>query len=194
MVRIKEEWRDIVGYEGKYQASSLGRIKALSYGARGKYYGKEKILKPEVMKLGYLRVPFWENKKNRRWLVHRLVAEAFGLIKNRVHTKGIEINHIDGNPSNNKLSNLEVVNRSENILHAFKIGAIKPMRGSNNPCSKYSEKQVKEIHALTLKGKSRKEISKTVGVPISFIKDVRGGRTWQHVMPDVKATLKPWCE
>jgi hypothetical protein len=170
---MKEIWKDIRGYEGKYQVSSLGRVKSLSYGARGAHYGTEKMLKPEVMKLGYLRVPFWDktkasSNKLRRILIHRIVADAFGLIRREDISR--DINHIDGNKANNSLNNLEICTRSENMKHAFNKGLITVRRGESVGTSKYTEKTILMIHQLKQKGVSRKDISERTGVPSGTLK------------------------
>lgn len=100
---MQEVWKDIKGCEGFYQVSNLGRIK-----------NKNKILKGWITKYGYKRVSL----KNKRYLVHRLVAEAF-----LDHPKNLtQVNHKDGNKLNNCVSNLEWCTPSENMQHAFKIG------------------------------------------------------------------------
>jgi len=67
---------------------------------------------------GYLRVNLSKNNKFKKYLIHRLVAEAF--IENNQNKPFV--NHINGNKSDNRLENLEWCNNSENMLHAYKIG------------------------------------------------------------------------
>lgn len=69
-------------------------------------------------------VNLYENKKRSKKLVHRLVAQEF--LENP--TEKEQVNHIDGNKSNNYLSNLEWVTRSENVKHAYLIGLKKPTK------------------------------------------------------------------
>ena len=115
----KEIWKDINEYEGFYQVSNLGNIKSLKRTANHKCGGtmvvKEKILKQEVVKGNYRRIRLSKHGKTKRFLVHRLVAIAFiNIDENRTF-----VNHIDKNPSNNNLNNLEWVNKRENQTHAF---------------------------------------------------------------------------
>lgn len=107
---MNEEWRDIRGYEGLYQVSNLGRVKSL--GAH-KNRPNEKILKPIKRKKesNYVAVNLFKNKKIKMFFIHRLVASAFLDKKD----ERPEVNHIDHNPENNAVSNLEYVNRDENL-------------------------------------------------------------------------------
>lgn len=96
---LLEEWKPVVGYEGLYEVSNLGRIKSLG----NEYSRKEKILKQRKNKDGYLCVNLYKEGKMKFCYVHRLVANAF--IEN---TSSLPcVNHIDENPSNNQVDNLE---------------------------------------------------------------------------------------
>jgi hypothetical protein len=92
-----EVWKDVVGYEGLYQVSNLGRVKSVErYKDNNgtKQLVKERILKQgENKKGGYLKVDLWKNNKSKTLYVHRLVAIAF--IDNP--TNKPTVNHIDGN-------------------------------------------------------------------------------------------------
>jgi hypothetical protein len=107
---MKEEWRDIEGYEGMYQVSNLGRVLSLI---------SNKILKNFfVGRGGYHRVDLCKDKVRKPYRVHRLVAEAF--IPN-INNKP-QVNHIDGNRINNNVENLEWCTNSENNKHAWESG------------------------------------------------------------------------
>jgi len=103
-----EIWKDIEGYEGKYQVSNLGNVKSLNYNN----YGYEKLLSP-FLNSGYLYVDLLINTKRRTFRVHRLVAEAF--IPNSDNKP--EVNHINEIKTNNRAENLEWVTRKENVNH-----------------------------------------------------------------------------
>lgn len=107
---MTEVWKDIEGYEGKYQVSNLGNVKSLNY--RG--HGYAKVLTPKVNNSGRLWVELSDNWKRRQFLIHRLVGNAF--IPNPHNLP--EINHIDENPKNNAVENLEWCTRMYNV-HYF---------------------------------------------------------------------------
>ncbi|KRM03494.1 HNH endonuclease [Lentilactobacillus farraginis DSM 18382 = JCM 14108] len=118
---VLTEWKDIPGYENIYQASTDGQIRTapgkITQNAKFKQrHWKIRVLKQKVDKDGYRRVSLWKNAKEKDRLVHRLVAETF---IPKIGGKNL-INHIDGNPSNNDVSNLEWCNYSENLIHAYK--------------------------------------------------------------------------
>ena len=115
---IMEIWKDIKEYEGIYSVSSCGNIYS---------HISNKTLKPIRSSTGYLHVSLYLNKVPKTFAVHQLVASAF--LQSNEH--GEEINHIDGNKSNNSVDNLEFVTKSQNQIHAIKHGlrASSPMLG-----------------------------------------------------------------
>ena len=94
-----EEWKDIEGYEGLYQVSTLGRVRSL-YGHGGV---SVRILKPYIRKTGYLDVGLFKNGAYSYKLIHRLVAQAF--VPNP-ENKPV-VNHKDEDKTNNQVENLE---------------------------------------------------------------------------------------
>lgn len=119
----EEIWKDIKGYEGKYQVSNLGRVKSLEreiendgmFGKQKKLFVREKILTPRTskskgLKTGYYRVLLFNNGKGKNHCIHKLVADAF--IPNKESKK--QVDHIDTDISNNKASNLRWCSQKEN--------------------------------------------------------------------------------
>lgn len=147
---MQEIWKDVKGYEGLYQVSSLGRVKSLSREVKGRGASKrfipERILKPNNNGHGYENVILSKNGKIKGKGVHRLVAEAF--IPNPNNKK--EVNHIDGIKDENYIENLEWVTRKENSRHAHENGFVKISKGANHYKSKkvYSERLGKEFVSI----------------------------------------------
>lgn len=123
-MKQEEIWKDITGYEGKYQVSSFGRVKSLEYhNAKGiKRCG---ILQPATDNSGYHRCALSKNNILKTYKVHRLVAIAF--IPNPDNLP--QINHKDGNKKNNNVENLEWCDNSHNQKHAYRLGLNPPHQG-----------------------------------------------------------------
>lgn len=102
-----EIWKDIRDYENLYKGSNWGRVKSLDRWVKSKSGSvrlcKGRILKPSTNKDGYLYVNLWKNGKGKKFLVHRLVVEAFIPNPNNLP----QVNHRDENPQNNNVENLE---------------------------------------------------------------------------------------
>ena len=111
---MKEAWKDIKGFEGRYQVSNLGRVKSLCY-----HNGtSERILKQRNNLSGYPIVNLYKKGSDKGTLktVHRLVAEQFIPNENNFPM----INHKDENPENNNVRNLEWCDCSYNVLYSLK--------------------------------------------------------------------------
>ena len=113
---IKETWKDIKGYEGRYQVSDIGRVKSLErrfVDKRGyKRTIRGQILRPSTEKDGYLQVYLYkgDSDKGKNFFVHRLVCKSFHENpKNKP-----EVNHINEDKLDNRACNLEWVTRKEN--------------------------------------------------------------------------------
>lgn len=129
-MKLKEIWKNITGFEDLYQVSNFGRVRR----KKGYQAKKDRILKPIDNGNGYLGVALSKNSIYKRYYIHRLVAKTF------IGDSNKEVNHKDGDKSNNKLSNLEWLSRSENQKHRYKVlkhkGANTGKTGSKNARSK----------------------------------------------------------
>ena len=99
----EEVWRTVLGFDDYYRISSHGRVKSLK--------GNEKILKTRPNNRGYYQVGLRRDGKQIFRTVHSLVLENF--VSRR--PKGMDIDHFDSDPSNNRLDNLRYITKSDNI-------------------------------------------------------------------------------
>ena len=167
-----EEWRDIKGYEGKYQVSSHGRVKSLNYHREG----KEKILKPEVLKKGYLRVDLHNGAKRNKIQVHRLVAEAF--IDNPNNYP--QVNHKDENKQNNHVENLEWCTNKYNANYGTKLEKIS--KGKNWRASKVECIETGEIFDSLIEAEEKYNIKyQSISACCRGITYTAGGYTWKYI-------------
>lgn len=124
---MNEEWRDVVGYEGLYQVSSIGRVKSLfryrDCGPKGLQPMPERMLKQSRDKgqSKYLHVSLSKGGNVKTWSVHTLVAFAFIPNPNGLPM----VNHKDTNKVNNCADNLEWTTRIGNAQHAVANGRYK---------------------------------------------------------------------
>lgn len=116
-MNTQEIWKPIAECNGIYHISNHGRVKSYKC-------GKERIMKPYTTAMGYLRIGILVNDKQKMHKIHRLVASAF--IEN-IDNKP-EVNHKDGNKTNNHIDNLEWVTRKENIQHGWDNGLFETTR------------------------------------------------------------------
>lgn len=116
-----ENWKAVNGFEGWYEVSDKGRIRSvertITHSCGKVQTNPSKILKPQLQKIGkgYFTVQLYKNSKHYKRYLHRLIAEHF--IPNLDNKP--QVNHIDGNPRNNSIDNLEWVTVSENLQHAI---------------------------------------------------------------------------
>lgn len=104
-------WKDIKGYEGIYQISNYGEVLRLSSYDSRNHLRNKRILKQRKNADGYMQVGLHKNGQEKKFLIHRLVAENF--IDNP--NEYLEINHKDENKQNNSVINLEWCNRKYNV-------------------------------------------------------------------------------
>lgn len=171
----------IAGYEGLYEVDTGGNVWSFHRGGR-------KRITNHVGHSGYHRVCLSKNGQTRHIKVHRLVAAAF--IENPENKKCI--NHKDGNPANNNLSNLEWVTHSENHLHAFRIlgrkGSLLNKHGKEHPSSKpviqydLEGNYIAEYESCTDAGKATGCFARSIGqVALGRLKTT-GGYKWKYAL------------
>lgn len=168
-----EEWRVIPGYP-LYEASSAGRIRSWAVrGYRGKRSKKASVLKAEAhfrdqhlsLRLG---------KGSKRWGVHVLVAMAFHVLPE----PGLEVRHLNGNPRDNRPSNLCWGTCAENQADRELHGTV--ARGVAHGSAKLAEEDVRAIRASSDTGVV---LAARFGVDRTMIYRIRKGRAWKHLSP-----------
>lgn len=154
-----EKWADVVldknvFYFEKYEVSTYGRVRIKGTDRYLKSFNSNKHnRKNQYWQRVFL---YYDEDHQYKVSLHRLVALAF--IPNPNPEIYIEVNHIDGNPENNEVSNLEWVTKSENMIHAYINNLILIPKGSSRPNSIFSEDEVRAICYFMEKGYKAKAI------------------------------------
>lgn len=162
-----EQWKEIPDCAGRYRVSNTGRVANVV---------TNRILAPYTTKDGYHRVTLYGNSPAcKKFLVHRLVTTAFiGCID-----KGFEVNHKNGVKSDNSVGNLEIVTRSDNLVHSHKMG-LHNVKGEKHPGHKLTESEVLNIREL--KGQyTQKYIAGMFNVSYATVKKIMQRRLWAHI-------------
>jgi len=169
MTNVQEIWKAVIGFIG-YEVSNMGRVRSMAR----KFQPQSYILKCNKTPKGYIAVALSHGNKETRRLVHRLVLSAF-----KGDEKSLQVNHIDGNKSNNNLSNLEWVTQSQNIIHAYATGLM-VKKGDTAANRKLNSSLVAEIRAkFSPKKYTRKMLSLEYGVSESTIHAIILKRNWK---------------
>ncbi len=157
---MNEEWKDIEGYENKYQVSDFGNVRSLNFNNTGKI----KLLTQKLNRYGYYEVCLSKNNKRKFHLVSTLVGRAF--VSNPQNKP--KIMHIDGDTKNNKSTNLRWCYEFEIKFNMYKQGKRKIGHPSNNTVS-YNNKRYKSYADMARDNK--------VGNPRELYKRLQRG--WQ---------------
>ena len=110
---MQEDWKDISGYEGKYQVSNKGRVKSILFINNQTVKKQDKIMKQQLRN-NYLIINLSKNGKRKQYSRHRLVAQEFIKNPNNYNI----VNHKDYNTQNNNVNNLEWCTQKQNIIHS----------------------------------------------------------------------------
>ena len=156
-----EQWRPVVGYEGRYEVSDQGRVHSLVAP------GGPKFLRPGSRK-GYKLVRLYRrDASSKTWSVHRLVMNAFvGQMP-----EGLQTCHNNGDPADNRLSNLRYDTVSENARDRFRHnpgyqkGRVREyIRGERHPRAKFTDAQIEEAIGRVLAGETQAEVGRDMGI------------------------------
>ena len=158
-----EYFKDVPGYEGFYKISNCGRVWSVRRG---------KLMSPPTDRLGYRRVMLRVNKNEKSRTVHSLVMEAFRGLR----PEGMVVNHLDFNPTNNNLANLEYTTRIGNIQYSHEAGRYN--RTGPYRDDKFTETDVLFIRSSKL---TDDELAKKFKAAKSFINKIRRGVSYSWV-------------
>jgi len=171
---LNEEWRSVVGHEGRYEVSNTGRLRSLNYNKTGHV----RELRAGSIRRGYPSAEiFNDDGTSRMRTIHSLVAEAF--IGQR--PGGYTVNHIDGNKRNAAADNLEYCTLSDNRKHAFRVG-LQSSKGENHSGHKLTESDVRAVRKMLSDGLRQNLIASKFGVNPSVVSYIKSGRNWSHVI------------
>lgn len=191
---MAEQWKQIDGFPD-YMVSDEGRIwtkTRIIKRPSGNYLRKGIFMKGRDDTHGYLTVNVRNEKQIKNIKVHRVVAKTF--LENP-HNKR-EVNHINGIKTDNRKSNLEWMTSKENKIHAWNIGLYtkqdrSKLSGENNPTSKFTENQVREIRRIYGQGGiSQKALGKLYNTSQAQIYYIVNRITWKNIEEDENVRLQ----
>lgn len=193
-----EQWQTILDYF-HYSASTLGRIRrdlAFSSTPRGEQL---RYLRYGLTKKGRYKVQLWHNGKGRWFEVGNIIARTFLGPK----PAGLELDHFDGNPLNNRSVNLRYITHRENVDHAMALGRCpkgdthylhrnpeRALRGEKNGSSKITDAQREEIRRRRAQGEKLTALGAEFGLHFSTISDITKPRPQRPKRPVSEASYR----
>lgn len=175
-----EEWRDIAGFEGKYRVSNRGRVLSL-------VRKQPAILAGNPNSMGYPQVDLRSGGPRKPFLVHRLVLMAFAPVED---SSDLQANHIDFDPMNSSLENLEWTTPLQNMRHFFSSERTRDMSknvGSRHHLSNLKDADVLEIRRLCVsrvRG-NRLAVARQFGIHKATVDQIVSWKTWRHLLPTI---------
>lgn len=175
-----EIWKDVEEFENYYKISNYGRLiskERLARKTNGFFKIYSKIKTPQDNGKGYMQFYVQINKKRHIQYVHRLVAKYF--IDNQFNLP--EVNHIDGNKSNNNINNLEWVSGQQNKDHAVKNNLTQ--QGEKHFNSKLTKEKIIAIRKLHLlkPNLNQAALSRKLNVSGATIHNIINSKRWKHI-------------
>jgi len=175
---IQEQWKYIIGYEGLYQISNVGRIASCDRIRNDGNFYSGCIRKLDMTLSGYLRIGLtnWIGER-KRYSVARLVAIHF--IPNPENKP--QVNHINGDKLDNRVENLEWCTSKENIRHAFENGLKVSKVGENQNLAKLTNSDIDYIRYLLSTNTAQREIARIFNVSDALISLIKHNKLWKHI-------------
>jgi hypothetical protein len=171
-----EKWRAVPKFEGKYEASTEGRVRSLPRQTAAGVLGG-RVLHPTVEKNGYLRVTLSVSGVRHREFLHRIILRTFV----GECPKGWQCRHLDGNKSNCRLANLAWGTPKENASDRMSHGTHVDNRGERHGNSKITNAQAAEIKLARQSGRSLNDVAAEFGVSPPTVSRISNGKGWSHV-------------
>lgn len=168
---LLEHWKPVVGFETYYQISNTGKLWSLR---------KKKYRIGFDNGRGYLNVTLSVQDKTSNRRIHQMVMESFV----GPRPPGLDINHIDGKKTNNRLSNLEYVTRTENLKHAYKLGLLlhteSGFKAGHTHNRTITIADVKRIRASE-GGAALQKLAEELNMNVCQLYKIRNGTRWKNV-------------
>ncbi len=176
----REQWRDVVGYEGRYEVSTWGRLKNVRSG---------RVLRGSPNAGGYVVVRLTSGPgQGRMYYLHRLVCAAFhGPSPSPAHV----VNHLNGRKSDCAARNLAWCTRCGNYARASKLGLLKGPFGTKNANARLTDEVVIAMRRRSRAGESYTQLAGAFGVSVSAAFRAVIGRTWRHLRGEERSAPAP---
>lgn len=177
-----EHWLPVVGYEGIYQVSDLGRVRRIGAWSDGRKRAIH-VCSPKRKRgvkgaTTYLSVSLSKHGAQKFFQVHRLVAVAFlGTAPDQL----AQVNHKNGNKEDNRPRNLEWVTPSQNQFHAYRVLGAPTRQGSKHHYAKITESSALGIRALRAGGWKLKRIARLYNLSVPTVCWIAKGKAWKHI-------------
>ncbi len=170
------KWREVEGYSGVYEVSDDGRVRSVDrIDNAGRQLASRELTQFRHHKSGHMVVTLCTGGKPKSKFVHRLVLEAFlGACPS-----GMECCHLNGDPSDNRVSNLRWGTRKENKRQGVFLG--ESPRGSKNGNAKLNPDKVREIRDLFQRGVTQKNIAIKFDIHPRYVSLITSRKRWNHV-------------
>lgn len=167
-----EIWKPVLGYEGVYEISSLGRLRTISRNG--------KAIEPAVRAMGfyasrYVQTILTKFGKTKTVNIHSMVCEAF----HGPRPAGEWARHLDGDRRNNRANNLAWGTSKENMADQYAHGT--RIMGERCPSSRLTSEGVRKIRKMLTTGMSQTDIASASGISQATVSAIKTGRLWGHV-------------